>query len=84
LVGDGVTSGSTELSGVVSRDGVGERVTVAIPAAAAVLVGELVSVVAGVLVGGLTASGVRVEVAVGIEVGVLVGSGGLVAVGKVG
>ena len=50
LVGDGVPNSS--------KGGVGERVTVAILVAAAVLVGELISVVAGVLVGGLSAIGV--------------------------
>ena len=67
LVGDGVLSCSTgastvgsakPLTGVVSRGGVGERVTVAILVAVAVGVGELISVVAGVLVGGLRAIGV--------------------------
>ena len=49
-VGDGVSS--------LPKGGVGERVTVATFVAAAVLVGELISVVAGVLVGGLMALGV--------------------------
>lgn len=73
-VGDGVPSSS--------EGGVGDRVTVGVFVAAAVLVGELISVVASVLVGGLAAAGVRVEVAVGV--GVPVGPAGLVAVGKGG
>lgn len=97
LVGDGVMSGSTEdstvsvaslsgepLVGVVSRGGVGERVTVATFVAVAVLVGELISGVAGVLVGRLIPIGVRVGVTDGVEIGVLVGLGGLVAVGRGG
>ena len=91
-VGGGVLSDSTEASTgsteslveVVATDGVGERVTAAILVAAAVLVGELISVAAGVLVGRLTAIGVRVGVAAGVEVGVLAGLGGAVAVGKGG
>lgn len=71
LVGDGVLSGSTDASavgvasppagplvGVVPTGGVGERVTVAVPVAVAVGVGELISGVAGVLVGGLMDIGV--------------------------
>ena len=63
-VGDGVPSGSTEAStvrvaspsvkslvGVWSGGGVGESVTVGVLVAVAVLVGELISAVAGVLVG---------------------------------
>ena len=96
-VGPGVLSGSTEAStvsvaslsaeplvGVVSRGGVGERVTVATFVAVAVLVGELISGVAGVLVGRLIPIGVRVGVTDGVEIGVLVGLGGLVAVGRGG
>ncbi len=83
-VGDGVSSGSTELGGVLSRGGVGESVTVATFVAATVLVGELISGVAGVVVRGLIAVGVQVGVTVRTEVGVLVGSGGLVAVGRGG
>lgn len=73
LVGDGVLSSS--------KGGVGETVTVATFAATAVLVGELISTVAGVLVGRLLATGVSVKVASGVGVGVL---GELVAVGKEG
>ena len=89
-VGPGVLSGSTEaatvgaakpLVGVPSEGGVGERVTVATFVAVAVLVGELISVVAGVLVGRLIPIGVRVGVTAGVEVGALVGFGGRVAVG---
>lgn len=71
LVGPGVMSGSTETStvsvaslsgeplvGVVSRGGVGESVTVATFVAVAVPMGELISGVAGVLVGRLFAIGV--------------------------
>ena len=96
-VGPGVMSDSTEAStvsvaslsgeplvGVVSRGGVGERVTVATFVAVAVLVGELISGVAGVLVGRLIPIGVRVGVTNGVEIGVLVGLGMLVAVGKGG
>ena len=96
-VGPGVLSDSTEAStvsvaslsaeplvGVVSRGGVGERVTVATFVAVAVLVGELISGVAGVLVGRLIPIGVRVGVTDGVEIGVLVGLGGLVAVGRGG
>jgi hypothetical protein len=63
-VGDGVWSGSTEastvsvaslvaepLAGVSSEGGEGESVTVAVFVAVAVFAGELISVVAGVLVG---------------------------------
>ena len=97
LVGDGVLSDSAEASTVsvaafpaeslvevLATDGVGEGVRVAILVAAAVLVGELISVGAGVLVGRLTASGVGVGVAFPVEVGVLVGLGEPVAVGKGG
>jgi hypothetical protein len=42
----------------LSKGGVGESVTVAIFVAAAVLVGELISTVAGVLVGRLLVTGV--------------------------
>ena len=58
LVGDGVLSPSTVLRAGFSEGGGGERVTVAIFVAATVLVGELISIIAGVLVGGLTVIGV--------------------------
>jgi len=62
--------------------GVSDSVTVAVFVAVAMLVGELVSIVAGVLVGKLAAIGVRVRAAAVVEVSVLVGQGVSVAVGK--